>query len=446
MYIQDESSSNITQEQNINSTTSVDYIFNSSDVKQEISIVDVLNGQNESFLISTFADEPTAIPQTKTLNTCTSNRQPLRRSARQTATTQQSSINSSESSTHQVQKADLLLAKFLGCCDIPLDVVDSEHFKSFLKEINSSYVIPSRDILSQYLEVNKISLNKDPLQNWVQTVNGNSLCENNSFNKITCKLTKEMYENEKLSNRHLWHALCLSHTEYTFVQDLIKENCEFMETIIDTMVQMEFVGRNETNYFEKDNWCSYRGIVKCFLENQPTNELFNSIENHEKVERLLKIFDLISTLIGRSQDDKFTIADLTQELLSVKETNNKNNSIIDKFIVNQSINELNDIALCANYLHPSYQGSLLSNQQKETVDNYLLNKLDANGLDSLIQFNENIGLFGKLSQKNIKSIDTFWYFVKRDHGNLYQLAVKVLKTPAKSYLEQMFMNYSLVRN
>lgn len=429
-----------------NSTATADYVLDQSIVKQEISIVDVQEEELDPLLspitVSDWPKPQLKIPNCRTVNPIRNIKRPCTLSKRQAVRVHnpalQKSSNSSVSFINQA-KTDLLLAKFFDHCDIPLNITESKHFKAFVRELNPKYVIPSPDTLSMHLVASKISLHQNS-----QPRNGLELYDN--FDHFVCKLPKKTYENVKLSKNYLWHALCLSQTENTLVQNLIKENRKFIETIADSMDGIDLDqekrdGNNgsEINRFDKDNFCSYRSLLVASVENPPyienMSELFDS---QEKTKNILTIFDTISTLIVRNEDINFTIADVTEELVILKEAINPNNSIIDKFIINQSKSALYKAALCANYLHPVYRGALLSDEQKAMVDDYLLSELDASGLESFIQFNENVGLFGTLNQKNIKSVDIFWYFVKRDHGSLYDLAIKVLKIPAHAYLEQMW--------
>lgn len=63
---------------------------------------------------------------------------------------------------------------------------------------------------------------------------------------------------------------------------------------------------------------------------------------------------------------------------------------------------LNTYALTANFLHRSYRGELLSEDQKDQVDHYLINMLDNDARTSLQQFITNSGLFEDLKEKIVK--------------------------------------------
>lgn len=86
--------------------------------------------------------------------------------------------------------------------------------------------------------------------------------------------------------------------------------------------------------------------------------------------------------------------------------------------------------LTANFLHPVYRGTKLDGLQMDLVDDFLLSILDVNGLDSLMEFRNDTGMFKCLHEKGVLSPFTFWGFLERKHTELSRLAMKLLKIPA----------------
>jgi hypothetical protein len=55
--------------------------------------------------------------------------------------------------------------------------------------------------------------------------------------------------------------------------------------------------------------------------------------------------------------------------------------------------ELKKYVLAANFLHPTYNGKLQTVEQKEKVDEYLLDELPNDGLNDLAVFKQKAELF-----------------------------------------------------
>lgn len=67
-------------------------------------------------------------------------------------------------------------------------------------------------------------------------------------------------------------------------------------------------------------------------------------------------------------------------------------------------------SMTANYLHPIYRGKRLIQNQMTEVNTYLLDKLDADQLESLRKFTKNEDIFANLVNKKGLSPITFWHF------------------------------------
>ena len=108
---------------------------------------------------------------------------------------------------------------------------------------------------------------------------------------------------------------------------------------------------------------------------------------------------------------------------------------------------LKAIGFAANLLQPVYRGSLLSTEQAQEAEAFLLENLDATGATSLKRFLEKEGPFRQLYEKKIEDPTSFWYFVRRSDSELARVALRLLKIPASSaQLERLFSNWSFVHS
>ena len=91
--------------------------------------------------------------------------------------------------------------------------------------------------------------------------------------------------------------------------------------------------------------------------------------------------------------------------------------------------------------------SLISIVQKD-IKNYVFDKLDASGLESLRQFSENEGSFANLNRKKIISPKTFWHFANQmGHAKLASFAMDYLKIPSSTaQLERLFSQWAYVHS
>ncbi|KAK9695129.1 hAT family C-terminal dimerization region [Popillia japonica] len=95
---------------------------------------------------------------------------------------------------------------------------------------------------------------------------------------------------------------------------------------------------------------------------------------------------------------------------------------------------LNVFALTAYYLHPAvtYDNSKLSTEQIRQVNEFLLKKLNAEGLESLDNFKPRQGIFQIFfEEKPLKPLEFGGTAVKH-HPTLYKLALRLLLIPASS--------------
>jgi len=146
------------------------------------------------------------------------------------------------------------------------------------------------------------------------------------------------------------------------------------------------------------------------------------------IEHCNNLLDSLSELSTVCHLPKSNIADVVEQWLSLQipeedtEMTNKAIAWRDK--------ALGIHGFVANYLHPGYRGQKLTNEQMIKVDEFLLNVLETEGLDSLQSYVNDEGIFKTLNQKENLTAKTYWGISRRTHGNLSNLALKLLAVPA----------------
>lgn len=107
----------------------------------------------------------------------------------------------------------------------------------------------------------------------------------------------------------------------------------------------------------------------------------------------------------------------------------------------------NQYSLCAFYLHHRYDNKKLSNENKNAINNFLFKHLNGNGIEEWDKFNEKLGIFRLLEEKNIENPLTFWRMARNECPNLSEFALKFLKIPASSVqLERVFSNWAQIHS
>ncbi|XP_050306045.1 uncharacterized protein LOC126743119 [Anthonomus grandis grandis] len=426
------------------------------------------------------------------------------------------------------EEANISLAKFFFGCNIPFSVVESDHFKNFLKPLRPAYNPPTRKTLSStlldkvhehVLINNKNSLKKSAtllIDGWknssnntnnvvtmLQTLNGESvflesydfstaketgeaLAEvcNNALETAKSAYNCEIYAvvSDNASNMvkmgrliNLWHSTCSSHTGNLLVKDIVDHDVmktvtlvlkEFKHTTLENMILQR--GGLKIVVPVETGWCSHRDSCDSLLKNlrimkqvaaeehtkikaEVTCYLYNE-EFIESVKATVALLDPICKIINTCQNKSTSIADSTEEWLKlnnqVKESESYNDKI-KRCVKSRTNMALNIYSLAANYLHPNYRGNLLSKEQKQMVQDFLINSLDSEeSLDGLNAFIRNEGIFDTLKKKaqNI-SVSTFWGLVETKYEALSTLAQKLLSIPASSaQLERLFSNWSFVHS
>lgn len=263
----------------------------------------------------------------------------------------------------------------------------------------------------------------------------------------------------------IWHATCNSHTANLLLMDIIKhEIVQNVNIIIKEFKQpaneQQILKLNGTRLITpcETRWCSYRDAFASVTENirnmrviagntktkikQNVTQLLYDEEFLQSINSCIELITPICELVNICQKTESSIADAANLWLKLKlplkyEEEFRNNSKI----------ALNKYALAAFYLHPLYKSSALSSAQLDEVEDFLIDELDATGLNDLAQFKQNIGIFKKLNEKGVTVPTTFWNMAERKHPELAKLAQKLLNVPASTaQLKQLCSNFSFVHS
>lgn len=177
------------------------------------------------------------------------------------------------------------------------------------------------------------------------------------------------------------------------------------------------------------------------IKQDVVNDVFND-ELTSNVQSQISLFDPVCKLVNKCQSRSYSVADAAEDWLSLE---------LPEVFANQlsvRLNmALNVYSTTANYLHPVYRGKRLSEFQKHRVQDFLLDELDSDGLDSLQLFELNEAVFGTLATKNINNVRTYWRTAERSNANLAKLALRLMKIPASSaQLERLFSNWGHIHS
>jgi hypothetical protein len=163
-----------------------------------------------------------------------------------------------------------------------------------------------------------------------------------------------------------------------------------------------------------------------------------------QVDDTLALLDPATKLINVCQTKTSNIADAAQQWLQLNLPEGYES--LKQVVEDRKKKALQIYGLTANVLHPEYQGKLLNTTQLDDVEGFILSNLDDAGIESYRSYSEKSGTFAELLKKKL-SARTFWFFARRHHASLSQLALKLHNIPASSaQLERVFSNWSYVHN
>uniref|UniRef100_A0A1I8PQE9 HAT C-terminal dimerisation domain-containing protein n=2 Tax=Stomoxys calcitrans TaxID=35570 RepID=A0A1I8PQE9_STOCA len=163
----------------------------------------------------------------------------------------------------------------------------------------------------------------------------------------------------------------------------------------------------------------------------------------QSVKELLDLLNPVAILIKNCQKSVNSIADATEEWINLlASANPKLYEVATERCKTSDV--FNKYSLTANMLHPLYKGSQLNAEQNEMVEDFLLENLDEDGLQSLLEYKKSTGFFALLMEKTTKP-DLFWDMAANRRKSLAIFAQKLLMIPASTaQLEGIFSNWSHV--
>jgi hypothetical protein len=213
-----------------------------------------------------------------------------------------------------------------------------------------------------------------------------------------------------LLKHSMWHSTCSSHTANLLAKDVLnKKIVENVILVLKEFKQPDFEklivekGGHRIKLPAETRWCSYRNSFKSLLDNHQymkqivavtkkkikpkVTELLFSDDFFEEVQQNIELHDPICNLINTCQKSDTSAADavnlwLNLELPAVYKQNLKNRQEM----------AMNVYALCAYYLHPTYDKSKLTADHKGKINAFLLKNLNSQGIEEWDNFMTKSGM------------------------------------------------------
>lgn len=377
--------------------------------------------------------------------------------------------------------ADEFFAKFIFSSNVKYSTVDDIHFKHMLRALNPSYKSPChKALLTSFLDKqyekhfinSKYSLSEESVLVMIDCKDS-TLCILYSANgkigflglfKKTDNPEELFYKCKALATENFNTTIYAISTnnEMFSTQDnvIILKNysqiaAQLAEKIISDDIIYDVNRVMEHFRVYEDILIRYGGSPLKMIESSTRREfLTNFLENHGPMQKCLTMekteppSDFFSDFFGSEYIKGVkTVLDVSQQVLDnlEKKTHDLNYSIADvvedwvNFQVPDAFKEtvfefrkslFDTISLAGNMLHPKYRGHILSNIQKDMVDEFFLQNLHVEGLDSFQNLLHKECIFESLLAKEISSPMTFWRMAQRKHPNLSEFATKLLNIPA----------------
>lgn len=255
----------------------------------------------------------------------------------------------------------------------------------------------------------------------------------------------------------VWQFPCNLYVMKALINDYIPQ--DFMNTICKILKQLNYMYKDEdleSKITGDTRWLHTKSILEFCSANIPTIQtllsedsdvklskdckcLFFDEDFIQKINSYVTFMENISEVITVCQNPKSSIADSAEQWLSLEIPDD--GSEIAQNMISRRDSVLTIQCLVANYVHPEYRGNRLSNDQMNKVEEFLLNELDSEGLNSLQIYVKGDGIFRVLNQKNGLSPQTYWSLAQRTHTDFANLCLKLLNVPAT-----ITANYSQVFN
>lgn len=268
----------------------------------------------------------------------------------------------------------------------------------------------------------------------------------------------------------IWHLTCNSHTGSLLAKDLVSAKLTghvkvLLKAFHGPGIEKQLIkhGGKRIQMPCETRWCTYRDSFSNLLYNIPhmkqaTSDYNLPQEEHKylfdanfinNLSNSIKLFDPVCELINLCQKSTTSIADAAEAWLNLPNKIPDGYQEFNEVIMKRRKYALNKYLLTSNILHPRYQGKNMSSDDRDQVEDFILNSsgMSADGLNSYIEFKEKSGIFETLFTKQNLSTNAFWAFAKQKHPELYAFASKLLNLPASTtQLERVFSNWSYVHN
>ena len=259
----------------------------------------------------------------------------------------------------------------------------------------------------------------------------------------------------------VWQFPCNLHIVKLLIKDYIAQ--DFMNTICKILKQINTIGKDnelEDKISSDMRWTNTKWILEYCLTHLDVIQTYLSSDNFIKLSKDYKclffdeefinkigscvnFLESINELTAASQNPKSNIADTAEQWLSLQITDD-NPETAEKIKVRRDT-ALKVESLVANYLHPTYRGKRLSDEQMNRVEEFLVNELSSEGLNSLQSYVNGDSIFRVLNQKDGLSSQTYWSLARRTHSNLASLALKLFTVPA-SITSNFSQIFNTIRN
>lgn len=132
----------------------------------------------------------------------------------------------------------------------------------------------------------------------------------------------------------------------------------------------------------------------------------------ESVEAFLSVLDPVAELINICQKGDTSAADGSELWLSLLENAPNELKMLAEDRCEKS-KVFNDVTIAANYFHPVYRGLKLHPSHRDQIEDYIMQELGSEGLESCRMFVAGEGVFGLLAEKNITTPKTYWYYARK---------------------------------
>uniref|UniRef100_A0A7G3AKB1 HAT C-terminal dimerisation domain-containing protein n=1 Tax=Lutzomyia longipalpis TaxID=7200 RepID=A0A7G3AKB1_LUTLO len=293
------------------------------------------------------------------------------------------------------------------------------------------------------------------------TVKANTLYGTN----IYCLMTDNSREMAQLGEAvNVWHCVCSSHVANQLADGLL--NADFTEKVVECVREFKtpqlekriIANGGRKLELPRDGRCgSTRLTYECLRENLPhmkmiaaeatwqpprgrhsnwqraTTLLFDETFVQE-LEANVAVLESIGELLAVCQKRQSSIADSVEAWLTLGEKFPANSPHMAAIFNHHRELVFNKYALAAFVLHPFHDKDSLPQQYASIAHHFLLEELNADGLQQLYDFQHQRGLFRTLYTKGFKQTDglLFWNLARMDYPVLANMATRLLRIPASA--------------